>query len=132
MANEASQKTRFSAAVGFKWFNDDIGADKGTILKLSGARIVAAATADNDIAIGILARDKIAGDGRDNVAVYIDGIYDCLVQGASAAIGDDLVISGANTLKKYTTLDNEKGYVLGKALEAVTGSDTIEVLLNKK
>ena len=128
----AALKTRFNDPVDFTWFNDDVGAEKGTILKLSGARIVAAATADNDIAIGILAREKIAGDGRNQVAVFLDGIFDCLVQGASSAIGDDLVISGANTLKKYTTLDDEKGYVLGKGLELTSGSDTIQVLLNKR
>jgi hypothetical protein len=130
MANEAAIRDRFSNAVDFTWYADAAGALKGTILKLSGARTVAPCGADNDIAIGILARDKIASDGRTQVAVYLDGIFDCLVQD-TVALGDDLSISGANILKKCTTLDGEKGYVLGKALETGTTGTVIQVLLNK-
>jgi hypothetical protein len=132
MANEAAIRDRFSNAVDFTWYNDAVGAEKGTILKLSGARIVAPTAADNDIAIGVLAREKIASDGRTQVAVYIDGIFDCTVAD-TIAIGDDLVVSGANILKKYTTLDDEKGYVFGKALETATGGSqtVIQVLLKK-
>lgn len=131
MANEAVQRDRISNALDFTWFNDAVGAEKGTILKLSGARIVAPCGADNDVVIGVLAREKIAGDGRTQVAVYIDGIFDCSVND-TIAIGDDLVVSGANILKKYTTLDDEKGYVFGKALETAAGSATIQVLVGKK
>jgi len=133
MANEASIRDNFSTAVNFTWHNDAIGALKGCILKLSGARTVAACGADNDVVIGILGRDKIASDGRLDVPVIMSGIVDCYVAD-TVAIGDDLVVSGANILKKYTTLDDEKGYVFGKALETATAgtSTQIQVLLGKK
>ena len=131
MANEALLRDRFSDPVDFTCY-DTPGMEKGTILKLSGSRHVGATSADNDVAIGILAREKISGDGRTQVPVYLDGIFDCYVLGGAAA-GDDLVLSGANILKKFTTLDDESGYVIGKALEAAdTAGEVIQVLLNKR
>jgi hypothetical protein len=130
MANEAILRDRFSNAVDFNCV-DGVGIEKGCILKFSGARGVAATSADNDIVVGIAAREKIANDGRTQISVYLDGIFDCVVNDTVAA-GDDLTMSGANLLKKYTTLDDEKGYVLGKALEASTFGAVTQVLLNKK
>ena len=118
MANEAVLKDRISNAIDFTWWNDAVGAEKGTILKLSGARIVAATSADNDPVIGILAREKIANDGRTQVPVYINGIFDCYVDTNTAfAVGSQVAISGANIVKGITTLDDEKGYVFGRFLE---------------
>lgn len=130
MANEVSLRNypKSYMASDFTWFNDAIGAEKGTILKMSGARTVAAVTADNDVIAGVLAREKVASDGRTQVAVWRSGIFDCVVQGACVE-GDDLVISGANILKKYTTLDGEKGYVFGKALEDGPGTTQVQVNL---
>ena len=132
MANEAILRDRISNAIDFTWWDDTVGAEKGTILKLSGARVVAAATADNDPLIGVLAREKIANDGRTQVSVYIDGIFDCLVRGTATAVGSEVGISGANILKIYSTLDDEKGYVLGRLLEpAAAGDVTVQVLVGK-
>jgi len=130
MANEAVLRTRFSNPVDFTCY-DDTPMEKGTIVWLSGARIVFPTSTDNQAVIGVVAREKIAGDGRTQVAVYLDGIFDILCQDVAIGIGEDLSVSGANVLKKYTTLDDEKGYILGKALEATTNG-TIQVLLNKR
>lgn len=119
MANEAILRDRFSDAVDFTCI--DVNIPVGTILKLSGARGVAPATADNDVFIGIAAREKIAGDGRSTIAVYLDGIFDCTFDSTVTA-GSQVVVSGANILKAYTTLDDEKGYVVGKVIETVTNA----------
>jgi hypothetical protein len=132
MADEAIIRDRISNAIDFTWAVPGTGALKGTILKLSGARMVAPCSADNDPVIGILGRDKIAGDGRNQVPVYIDGIFDCQVYagGAAITVGQELSVSGANRLKTYTTLDDEKGYILGRALEPLAaGNDYIQVLV---
>jgi len=119
MANEAQLRDRFSDPIDFTWWNDALGATKGTILRLSGSRVVAAATADNHPFIGILARDKIANDGRTQVSVYTDGIFDMYFDSDTVlAAGSEVTLSGANILKIYSTLDDEKGYVVGKILEA--------------
>jgi type 1 fimbria pilin len=128
MANEATIRDRISNAIDFTWFNDNSGALKGTILKLSGARTVAPASADNDILIGVLGRDKIAGDTRTQVPVYINGIFDCYFD-AACATGVQVTISGANILKIYSTLDDEKGYVLGRLIEAATAGAYAQVLV---
>lgn len=130
MANEAVLRDRFSDPVDFTCY-DTPGMEKGTILKLSGARLVGACSADGDIAIGVLAREKISGDGRTQVPVYLDGIFDCVFDSA-VTLGYQVTVSGANILKVYTTLDDEKGAVLGKVLETVTGAGgTFQVLIGR-
>lgn len=130
MANEAVLRDRFSDPVDFTCY-DTPGMEKGTILKLSGARHVGACSADNDIAIGVLAREKISGDGRTQVPVYLDGIFDCVFDSA-VGIGAEVSISGANILKAITTLDDEKGYVFGRVLEPVTAAGgTMQVLVGR-
>ena len=128
MTNKAVLVDRFSEPINMAC--NETAMEKGSIVVYSDGREVKLSSSDNDKFAGILRREKISGDGRTQVAVFHDGVFSCYVDTA-CAIGDDLVISGANILKKYSTLDDEKGYVLGKALEAVTGSGTIQVLLNK-
>ena len=45
-------------------------------------------------------------------------------------VGNQVTIAGANTIKIYTTLDDEKGYVLGKILETTAGSTVCRVRVN--
>ena len=120
MANEAILRDRFSDPVDFTCY-DTPAMTRGSILTLSGARLVGLSATSGVAVAGILARDKISGDGRTQVPVYIDGIFDCYFDsalGPAVTIGSQVVISGANILKRYATLDEEKGYVLGKILEA--------------
>jgi hypothetical protein len=127
MANEALLRDRLQNDVNFTC--TELAMEKGTILKLSGARTVGPCSADNDVAIGVLMREKISGDGRTTVPVCLYGIFDCVFDGAVAQ-GADVVISGANILKQYATLDGEKGYTLGKMLEtSTTAGGTFQVLV---
>ena len=140
MANEAKILTLYGQPKGEPinfTIADGEAVEKGQIMKMSGAYTVAPAEGDNDIIAGIASSEKVANDGSTTIGVWTRGIFDVLVQGA-VAIGDDITLSGtaaagtaANILKKYTTVDNEKGYVLGKALEEVsaTNEDTIAVKL---
>jgi hypothetical protein len=131
MANEAQVRnfpkdylaTDFTVA-------DNTGIEKGTIMKLSGSRTAAAGSADNDVLVGIAAREKVAGDGRTQLAIWRSGVFDCVFDSAVTA-GSEVTLSGSNILKAYTTLDDEKGYVLGKVLETVpNGGGTYQVQLN--
>ena len=128
MANEATMVDRLVDPINFGCA--DIALAKGTIVCLSGARDVKATSADNDIVIGITARQKIAGDTRTSVPVFTGGVF--RVQSAGTiGIGTPVVMSGANIVKALTTLDEEKGYVLGRALEAGAASNVIEVMLTQ-
>ena len=75
---------------------DATGIEKGTILKLSGDRTVAASSADGDIFGGIAAAEKVASDGSTTIPVYTRGIFDLVTDSATQSVGDILKISGAN------------------------------------
>lgn len=128
MANEATMVDRLVDPVNFGCA--DIALAKGTIVCLSGARDVKATSADNDIVVGITGRQKIAGDGRTSVPVFMGGIFRVASRG-TIGIGTPVVMSGANLVKALTTLDEEKGYVLGRALEAGSADDNIEVFVTQ-
>ena len=123
MANEAIIRDRLQSAIDMN-VTDSLGFEKGTIMKLSGARLVAA-SASTDVFGGILAREKIAADGRTQVAVYFDGVFDCLVRGTNA-VGTLLVVSGANILGKAVEADMITGKVVGKLLQASGAGDTVD------
>lgn len=108
---------------------DGTGIAKGTLMKLSDPRTGAATSADNDKFIGIAAAEKVANDGSTTLAVYTHGIFDLVDSGSGITVGSDVVIGGANTIKTYTTLDAEKGYKVGKALETASASERIQVLV---
>jgi len=102
---------------------------KGTLMALTDPRTAAAATADNDMFAGIAASEKSATDETTTIACYQEGLFDIDSDGhAATTVGGDVVISGANTVTNYTTLDDEKGYVVGKALE-IQAADVAETIL---
>lgn len=126
MANEAVLMVELEPPV-MMTVSDSAAIEKGTVLKLSDPFTVAASSADNDIFAGIAAEEKIANDGKTKIAVYLRGIFKMVVSATASTVGLDQVIKGANTIGDYTTLDDEKGYVLGKALETGANTETILV-----
>lgn len=93
---------------------------KGTILKLTNPYTVAASGADNDLFGGVAAEEKIADDGKATIAVYRGGIFKVEAGSSGVTVGKQVVIEAANEFTDYTTLDDEKGYVFGNALETAT------------
>jgi hypothetical protein len=131
MADEAILHTKLDIPVSFTCA-DGTGIEKGTVLKLSDPMTVEAATADNDVFIGIAAEEKIANDGKTQIGVFLRGIFKMVIQGGqSTTVGQDVVIKGTNTVGTYSTLDDEKGYVVGKALETGAAGETVLVLVGK-
>lgn len=131
MANEAicyelpSRYARYTCANG-------IGIAKGTILKLVTPNYATACAADNDPVAGIAWMEKVASDGSTEVTAALDGTWGLRAStGGAITVGYDVTIDSANKIKAYTTLDREKGYVLGKALETIaTSGAVIKVRLN--
>lgn len=126
MANEAVILYETSVPVPFTC-SDAATIEKGTVLKLSDPMTVAASSADNDIFAGIAAEEKVANSGITKIGVYLNGIFRMKDSGSGITVGTDVVIKGANTIGTYTTLDDEKGYRVGKALETAAASDTLLV-----
>lgn len=128
MSNEAVLRDRFSDPVDFTCA-DGTGMEKGTIVFLSGARTVAPSAATGNAAIGVLAREKIALDGRTQVPVYLDGIFDCTFQGLAISGGSSVSISGSNILKFATPAEADAGLLFGKVLETVAAGTTVNQVL---
>ena len=129
MANEAVLYIELEPPVPMTCSNTT-GIEKGTVLKLADPMTVAATSADNDIIAGIAAEEKIANDGKTTIGVYLRGIFKMVVSSTGTTVGLNQVAKGANTIGDYTTLDNEKGYVIGKALETATNGETCLVLVD--
>jgi hypothetical protein len=130
MANEAIpyiQPTRFGRVT----VADANALAQYTIMKLTTPNTGAACSADNDVPAGILMSSKAANDGQTEMTVALDGEWGLLTSAAAITIGNQVTINGANEIKIYTTLDDEKGYCLGKALETIGAAATvIRVRLN--
>jgi hypothetical protein len=126
MANEAIPyiaPTRFARVT----VADNTALTQYTIMKLTTPNTAAATSADNDVPAGILMSSKAANDGQTEMTVALDGEWGILCSAAGITIGNDVTMNGANEIKIYTTLDDEKGYVLGKALETVAAAVVLRV-----
>ena len=101
---------------------------KGTLLKLSTPNTVAA-TSSTDLFAGIAAMDKSATDYTTKISAYTAGDFDLvLAPAATCAVGQLLVMSGANILKACTTAaEISGGFIVGRAMEAGSAADTIRV-----
>jgi hypothetical protein len=124
MANEAicyEAPTRFARYT----VADGTTIAKGTILKLTSPNTAIASGADNDPVAGIAWMEKLASDGSTEITAALDGVWGCLTSAAAITVGNQVTINGANEIKVYTTLDEEKGYVLGRALETIGATATV-------
>lgn len=108
---------------------DGTGIEKGTLLAMSDPNTAAASSADNDVFAGIAWEEKTASDGKVTIVAALDGVWALVATAAGITVGNQVTIGGANTIKVYTTLDDEKGYVVGRALETTAGSESIMVRL---
>ena len=131
MANEAVLVFETDKPVPFTCAN---GAtiEKGALLTLIDPFTVATSSADNQVFIGIASEEKIANDGKVKIGVYMRGIFKLKVAaGNTTTVGQDCVLRAANAIGKYDTLDDEKGLVVGMALETGAAGETVLVAVGK-
>jgi hypothetical protein len=86
-----------------------------------------ATAADNDPVAGIAWEEKVASDGITEITAALDGVWGITTSNGSITVGNEVTINGLNEVKVYTTLDDEKGYVLGRAMETSSSAVTIAV-----
>ena len=129
MANEAvciESPTRFArrtVAVG-------TAIPYGTLMRLATPNTASASTADNEVFGGICWVEKTDTTSTTEIVVALDGVWAILCSAGAITIGQDVVISGANLITVYGTLDDEKGCVVGKPQEGGAGSTIINVRVN--
>ena len=132
MANEATLKLKRSEPIDMKC--NETAIEKGTLLKFSGDREIAASSS-TDVFAGVARREKIAGDGRTQLSVFTGpgDVFDMRAGGGTTiSVGELVKLSGANLIEgDVVEADIIAGKVVGKALEAATvgTASTIEVML---
>ena len=110
---------------------DGTGIEKGTIMELTDPRTVIANANDNAPVVGIAAAEKVANDGSTTIAVYTDGIFDCLTDAGTDNAGAMLANSAtANILQTADAADLLQGSVLGKLLETAGNAEVAAVRVN--
>ena len=98
---------------------DDAGIEKGSFLKLTESMTAIITSGQNDKVAGIAAEEKISGDGKVTIPVYMGGIFK-VVAGAAVSIGAALMTDAtANKVETATTGTGASG--IGYALEAPSG-----------
>ena len=103
---------------------------KGTIMELVDPRTAQKVSGAGVAIAGIAAQSKSASDGTTKIAVYTNGIFDlfCLASTGSATLGSYVrAADNANAVTVATTLDQETGKAIGKALETASASEVFAV-----
>ena len=100
---------------------------KGTILKLTTPRLVAASSADNDKFAGIAAMEKVGGDGSTEITAYTRGIFGLSCKAAITA-GERVSIKDAQKIAKVAAADILFSDV-GVALDDGAGDDSVITVL---
>lgn len=107
--------------------------EKGTIMELTDPRTVIKVSGANTALVGIAAAEKVASDGATTIAVYTNGIFDLTISSAGVTtLGADVVANaGDNKVEDFDTLDGEKGFTIGKALETGGNNEVVAVRVLK-
>ena len=102
---------------------------KGTLCWLSGDYMVKGAAADGAVYAGVAATDKDTGVTR--IGLYVPGqnnIFDMKAGANTITLGGIVALSGDNLICQAIEAQMVTGAIIGKALEAATGSEVIRVL----
>jgi len=104
---------------------DGAGIAKGSVLELTTPRTVIQSTAVDRPIAGIAAEEKVASDGQTSIAVYTNCIVQLKCVTTQLEIGDYCSASATdNVVTLSSTLDAEKGWAVGYALETVATGAT--------
>lgn len=100
---------------------------KGSLMVLTDPRtIILHAAVDTPFA-GILAHEKKGGDGNTTATVITNCVAKLTVKtgGTAVTIGDTVSLSSeVNGVELGATLDDEKGWTVGKSLEDAASAET--------
>lgn len=108
---------------------DAAAVPKGSIMHLTDPRTCVLAAGAGGVIAGIAAHEKVANDGTTTISVYTNGIFDLTcAAGGTATLGSCVRSAAAdNTITVSTTLDQETGKAIGRALETGSNNEVIAV-----
>lgn len=128
MANEAILRVRLDDPIDFTVL-DNAGIEKGAIGEMTDPRTLAANNGSGDVFAGIVAREKIADDGRTQLAAFRRGVFDLTAASGAITVGQWVSTSGANLIKTATEAEIAAGKGIGIALETFDASEVGQVLV---
>jgi len=126
MANEAAIRVRIDNPLPFT-VADGTGIEKGAVLELSGDKTAILSSGAEDKIAGILAREKVASDGRTEMGVFRRGWFDMVCSGA-VLLGEAVSSMGHDNYIHKAPVTASGACILGHALE--TGSDAERILID--
>ena len=138
MANEAVLRQKMSNPIDWT-VADATAVTKGAICKMTDPRTAILSDGGAQPVAGIAARDKVASDGRTNLAFYYDGIFDVVASGAInlgawCETGDTGSLNYVQQAKIFTSggapyVSSSGAQLLGKALETASDNETFQMRL---
>ena len=104
---------------------DGTGIEQGTLMTGTDPNSAVAHSAANEFIRGVAAKEKIAGDGVEKLAIYEEGEFRATASG-NVTIGDQLAADASpNMLRTATTGQN----LVGVSLETATTGQTFRYKL---
>ena len=111
---------------------DGTGIEKGALVYYSGDKTVAIVNAANLPIAGIVAREKIADDGRTQIAVYKKGYFDMYCSG-TVSLGQPVVASATPNMIAGAPMQGVTGasgsMIIGYSEQAGTGDANTEQII---
>lgn len=106
---------------------DGAGIEKGAVLKLTDPMTCALADGDADIVAGIAAEEKIANDGKTQIAVYRSGIFKGTAGATAVTVGKAIMTyngTGDDNDLVDATAAAAYSKTVGLALETAANNET--------
>tara|TARA_Y100000310_G_scaffold124704_1_gene123504 strand:- start:427 stop:840 length:414 start_codon:yes stop_codon:yes gene_type:complete len=128
MANELVLLTELESPVGFTCA-DGTGIEKGTLLAISDPMTVAKVSGATPNVIGVAAEEKIANDGKTEIAVYMRGVFKATAGGSISVGASCMAEDGTNELLTATAAA-DASEIFAIALETAADTETFKVLFN--
>ncbi len=132
MANEATIIELFNGGRPMRFTVADSGAiAKGTLMEMSGDRLIIANTNADKYFAGVAAFEKVTLDGSTELTVYTDGIFDMVSDAGTDVVGSLMALSATeNIIQTGDATDLIQGSHVGYYLEAGTNGGTEAVRVN--
>ena len=110
----------------------NVAIPKGSVMELLTDRTVQIVSAADVPVVGIAAYAKSATDGRTSIGVITNCIAKVTAETGNPTIGDTVSPSAtANKVNLASTLDDEKGWALGYALEDFSAGESGLIRIRK-
>lgn len=111
---------------------DGTAITKGTYMKLSSdPRTILASTGTGDTFMGFAAEDKEASDGQTSIAVWTQGIFECVASGAIILGQKVKTAVPGNYVMAITAADSATAsyaVIVGVCLETAADGETVNIL----